>query len=159
MLGAVFFLLLFLAALTSALSILETCVAFMTEEWHLSRGKAMALFSVPMALFSAGYSLSQDSTRGINLPWFDLTNGVQMIPMNTVMERFTDNLMIPLGAFFLCIFTGWVLGTRRAEEEITSGGLYPFPFRRTWGGIIRFVAPAVILVILYFTFLRGQTLS
>lgn len=158
-LGAVFFLLLFLAALTSALSILETCVAFMTEEWHLTRGKAMALFAIPMSLFSAGYSLSQDGSRGINLPWFDLTNGVQMVPMNAVMERFTDNLMIPLGAFFLCVFTGWVLGTKRAEEEITSGGLYAFPMGRAWAGIIRFLAPAVILVILYFTFLQGQTLS
>lgn len=119
----------------------------------------MAIFAIPMALFSAGYSLSQDSSRGINLPWFDLTNGVQMVPMNAVMERFTDNLMIPLGAFFMCVFTGWILGTDRAEEEITSHGLYAFPFRRTWAGIIRFLAPAVILVILYFTFLRGETLS
>lgn len=158
-LGAVFFLLLFLAALTSAMSILETCVAFLTEEWHISRHRAMLLFSIPMALFSVGYSLSQDGSRGINLPWFDLTNGVQLVPMNAVMERFTDNLMIPLGAFFLCLFTGWVLGTDKAEEEITSHGLYRFPFRRTWAGIIRFLAPVVILVILYFTFLRGQTLS
>lgn len=158
-LGAIFFILLFLAALTSAISILETCVAFMTEEWKLSRGKAMALFAVPMAFFSAGYSLSQDSGRGLNLPWFDFTNGMQMIPMNAVMERLTDNLLIPLGAFFMCIFTGWVLGTGKAEDEITSGGLHSFPCRRTWAGIIRFLAPAVIFIILYFTFWKGQTLS
>lgn len=158
-LGAVFFMLLFLAALTSAISILETCVAFMTEEWHLSRGKAMALFALPMAFFSAGYSLSQDGGRGINLPWFDFTNGVQMLPMNAVMERLTDNLLIPLGALFMCIFTGWVLGTKRAEDEITSGGRCAFPFRRTWSGMIRFLAPAVIILILYFTLWKGQTLS
>ncbi len=158
-LGAVFFMLLFLAALTSAISILETCVAFMTEEWHLSRGKAMALFALPMAFFSAGYSLSQDGSRGINLPWFDFTNGVQMLPMNAVMERLTDNLLIPLGALCMCIFTGWVLGTKRAEDEITSGGHCVFPFRRTWSGMIRFLAPAVIILILYFTLWKGQTLS
>lgn len=158
-LGAVFFMLLFLAALTSAISILETCVAFMTEEWHLSRGKAMALFALPMAFFSAGYSLSQDGSRGINLPWFDFTNGVQMLPMNAVMERLTDNLLIPLGALCMCIFTGWVLGTKRAEDEITSGGHCVFPFRRTWSGMIRLLAPAVIILILYFTLWKGQTLS
>ena len=158
-LGAVFFMLLFLAALTSAISILETCVAFMTEEWHLSRGKAMALFALPMAFFSAGYSLSQDGSRGINLPWFDFTNGVQMLPMNAVMERLTDNLLIPLGALCMCIFTGWVLGTKRAEDEITSGGHCVFPFRRAWSGMIRFLAPAVIILILYFTLWKGQTLS
>ena len=158
-LGAIFFMLLFLAALTSAISILETCVAFMTEEWRLSRGKAMALFALPMAFFSAGYSLSQDGSRGINLPWFDFTNGVQMLPMNAVMERLTDNLLIPLGALCMCIFTGWVLGTKRAEDEITSGGHCVFPFRRTWSGMIRFLAPAVIILILYFTLWKGQTLS
>ena len=158
-LGLIFFLLLFLAALTSALSVLEPCVAFMCEEWHLSRGKAMLLFAIPMAVFSAGYSLSQDSGRGINLPWIDFSSGVEMLPMNAVMERFTDNLMIPLGALFFCVFVGWVMGLKWAEEEITSGGRYRFPFRRIWGGIVRFLAPAVILVILYFTFWRGQTLS
>lgn len=158
-LGMIFFMLLFLAALTSAISILETCVAFMTEEWHLSRGKAMCLFSIPMAVFSAGYSLSQDGARGINLPWFDFSHGIQMIPMNAVMERFTDNLMIPLGALFMCIFTGWILGTKRAEDEISSNGLHAFPIRNGWAGIIRYMAPMVILIILYFTFVKGQTLS
>ena len=158
-LGLVFFGLLFLAALTSALSVLEPCVAFLCEERHMSRSKAILLFSVPMAVLSVGYSLSQDSSRGIDLPWIDFSSGVQMLPMNAVMERFTDNLMIPLGALFFCIFTGWVMGTKRAEEEITSGGRYRFPLRRIWAGIVRFLAPAVILVILYFTFWRGQTLS
>ena len=96
--GMAFFALLFLAALTSAISILESLVAFLTEEFHLSRARAAIGLSVPMALLSAGYSLSQSAGRGINLPWFDFKNGLQMLPMNAVMEKFTDNLMIPLGA-------------------------------------------------------------
>ncbi len=158
-LGFLFFTLLFLAALTSAISILESCVAFLTEEFGLSRLKAAIFLSIPMAFLSAGYSLSQSDARGINLPWFDFTNGLQMLPMNAVMENFTDNLMIPLGAFFYCIFVGWVWGTKAASEEITSNGKYPFKLFKSWAFLIRFLAPLVILVILYFTIGKGQGLS
>lgn len=157
--GFMFFTLLFLAALTSAISILESCVAFLTEEFGLSRLKAAIFLSIPMAFLSAGYSLSQSDARGINLPWFDFTNGLQMLPMNAVMEKFTDNLMIPIGALCYCLFVGWSWGTKAAGEEITSDGKYPFRLFRSWAFIIRFIAPLVILVILYFTLGKGQGLS
>lgn len=165
--GLLFFILLFLAALTSAISILESCTAFLTEEFHLSRLKATLTLAVPMALLGAGYSLSQSSARGINLPWFDFTNGLQMLQMNAVMEKFTDNLMIPLGALCFCLFVGWIWGTKNAGKEISLSGEEwkgnasgkMFPLYRSWRFIIRFLAPLVILVILYFTLGRGQGLS
>lgn len=157
--GLFFFTLLFLAALTSAISILESCVAFITEEWNVSRLKATVCLSVPMAFLSAGYSLSQSDARGINLPWFDFTRGVQMLPMNAVMEKFTDNLMIPLGALCFCLFAGWAWGKGKAAEEISSDGLHPFRLRKLWEFIVRFLAPAVIVLILYFTVGKGQGLS
>lgn len=157
--GLAFFILLFLAALTSAISILESCCAFITEEWKVSRLKAAVGLSVPMALLSAGYSLSQSAARGINLPWFDFADGLQMLPMNAVMEKFTDNLMIPVGAFFFCIFTGWVWGIGKAEAEIEAEGSCRFGLKRLWGAIVKFVAQAFILVILYFTVGKGQGLS
>lgn len=157
--GLVFFILLFFAALTSAISILESCVAFISEEFHIGRLKSTAVLSIPMAFFSAGYSLSQSDVRGINLPWFDISDGFRMLPMNAVMEKFTDNLMIPLGALCFCLFVGWVWGTKKASCEIESDGKYPMYFKRTWSFIVRFLAPAVILVILYFTLGRGEGLS
>lgn len=45
--GTAFFALLFLAALTSAISILESLVAFLTEEFHLSRARAAIGLSAP----------------------------------------------------------------------------------------------------------------
>ena len=47
----------------------------------------------------------------------------------------------------------------KASEEISSGGRYPFRLRRAWEFIVRFVAPAVIVLILYFTVGKGQGLS
>ena len=156
--GMAFFALLFLAALTSAISILESLVAFLTEEFHLSRARAAIGLSVPMALLSAGYSLSQSAGRGINLPWFDFKNGLQMLPMNAVMEKFTDNLMIPLGALCFCLFVGWVWGTKAAGQEIAGEhGLRRM--QKPWAFAVRFLAPLVIVVILYFTLGMGEGLS
>ena len=114
--------------------------------------------SVPMALLSAGYSLSQSAGRGINLPWFDFKNGLQMLPMNAVMEKFTDNLMIPLGALCFCLFVGWVWGTKAAGQEIAGEhGLRRM--QKPWAFAVRFLAPLVIVVILYFTLGMGEGLS
>lgn len=156
--GCLFFMLLFLAALTSAISVLESCVAFLTEEFHLGRLKAIVLLVIPMAFLSAGYSLSQSAERNLNLPWFDFASGVQMLPMNAVLEKFTDNLMIPLGALGFCLFVGWVWGTKNALSEIEADGSR-FRFKRSWSFLIRFLAPAVIVLILYFTLGKGQGLS
>lgn len=155
--GFAFFLLLFVAALTSAISILESCIAWLTEEFGLSRLKATLLLVIPMSLLSAGYSLSQGA-MDINLPWFDFTNGVQYLPMNAVMEKFTDNLMIPLGALCFCLFVGWVWGTDNASGEIEASG-HSLAWKRLWAFLVKFLAPAVIVVILYFTVGRGQGLS
>lgn len=157
--GAVFFILLFLAALTSAISILESIIAFMSEEFHITRKKAVAWLFVPLTLLSVGYSLSQLETRGINLPWFDMRNGLQMLPMNAVMEKFTDNLMIPLGALCFCIFVGWVWGVKPAIYEIENEGALRFPLRKIWSFSIRYLAPIAILAILYFTIFKGVILS
>lgn len=157
--GLVFFILLFFAALTSAISILESCVAFISEELHFGRLKSTIVLSVPMVFLSAGYSLSQSDSRGINLPWFDFSSGLTMLPMNAVMEKFTDNLMIPLGALCFCLFVGWVWGTKHAVKEIESNGKYPMKMEKIWSFIVRFLAPLVIAVILYFTLGRGEGLS
>lgn len=157
--GTLFFLLLFLAALTSAISILESIIAFLSEEFHLTRKRAAAYLIGPLTLLSIGYSLSQLDSRGITLPWFDVTHGVQMLPMNAVMEKFTDNLMIPLGALCFCIFTGWIWGIQHAVDEIDNHGTLAFRFRKIWSFSIRYLAPIAILAILYFTIFKGIILS
>lgn len=157
--GLAFFILLFLAALTSAISIMESLVAFLTEEFRMSRMKAGLLLSLAASVLSVGYSLSQLEDRGIRLPWLDFKQGIQMLPMNAVMEKFTDNLMIPLGALLFCVFTGWVWGPKTALEEIENGGTRKFWLGKVWGILIKYAAPAAILMILYFTLCQGQGLS
>ena len=157
--GLAFFALLFLAALTSAISVLESCVAYISEEFKLSRLKSCLILTIPMSLLSVGYSLSQADFRGINLPWFDFVNGMQMIPMNAVMEKFTDNLMIPLGALCFCIFVGWIWSTKKAGKEITGKPEGLGVLQKPWSITIKFIAPVVIAGILFITIGMGKGLS
>ena len=69
--GTAFFALLFLAALTSAISILESLVAFLTEEFHLSRARAARpqswtiTPSTPQRLASRSNSSAEGSSRSV----------------------------------------------------------------------------------------------
>ena len=80
-----------------------------------------------------------------------------MLPMNAVMEKFTDNLMILWGAVLLPL-CGWVWGTKAAGQEI-AGGARLRRMQKPWAFAVRFLAPLVIVVILYFTLGMGEGLS
>ena len=156
--GMAFFALLFLAALTSAISILESLVAFLTrgipplpgQGGHRPVGAhgAAQRGLLPLPVRRAGHQPAL----------VRLQNGMQMLPMNAVMEKFTDNLMIPLGALCFCLFVGWVWGTKAAGQEIAGEhGLRRM--QKPWAFAVRFLAPLVIVVILYFTLGMGEGLS
>ena len=92
------------------------------------------------------------------MPWFDFSNGFQMLAMNAVMEKLTDNVLIPLGALAFCIFVGWVWKPQNAIAEIEQEGVI-FPLKKAWSFSIRYIAPIAIIVILYFTVVKGIVLS
>lgn len=156
--GLLFYILLFFAAFTSAISLLEGTVAYATEELKFSRKSATIILALLMSILGAGYSLSQGAME-INIPWFDFANGLKLLPMNAVMEKFTDNLTMPLCALFMCIFVGWIWGVDNAVEEIEQNGQFKFKLKKIWMFLIKFLAPAAIVVIIYHTLFLGIGLS
>ena len=155
--GMAFFALLFLAALTSAISILESLVAFLTEEFHLSRARAAIGLSVPMALLSAGYSLSQSAGRGINLPGSTSKRAADAPHErgDGEVHRQSDD---PSGGAVLLPLCGLGVGhqSRRAGNRRRAR---PPADAEAWAFAVRFLAPLVIVVILYFTLGMGEGLS
>ena len=61
--GVLFFFLLFIAALTSVVSIFEVIIAYITEELNVGRHKAMALITLAAIVISSFCSLSQHQTH------------------------------------------------------------------------------------------------
>lgn len=131
-----FFLLLFIAALTSAISLLEVVVTYAIDQLKWSRtkaaivmGTAIALLGIPSAL-SVGGHIPQIAGK-------DFLDAADFI---------TNNIIMPLGGIFIAVFVGWVW-TDGAKAEITDNGKRVFPMYTVWLWICRVVAPVCIAII------------
>ncbi|HPM43688.1 MAG TPA: sodium:calcium symporter, partial [Candidatus Omnitrophota bacterium] len=126
--GGMWFLLLFLAGITSSVSLAQPAVAFLEDEFNISRGKAVSIFAI------ATFILCQPAV-------FFLGNGV------------VNELDFWCGTFCLVVFAtieiivfAWVFGMNNAWKEIHHGadmrlpGIYKF--------IIKYVTPVFLLVVL-----------
>ena len=147
-----FYLLLLFAALTSCVSLVEGIVAFLTEQWGMSRKGAAIGVSAVMYLIGVLYTCSQ-AAYPIKGVWLD-AGGVAFPAFCDALEYLTDRLLIPVCALGCCIFVGWVWKPENAVEEIGSfrlAGAYRF--------IVKYLAPLAILTILVMSFATGRTLS
>ncbi|MEG9861392.1 MAG: sodium-dependent transporter [Parvularculales bacterium] len=137
-LSTAFFLLLAIAALTSAVSILEVAVAWVHSQVSVSRQKSALLVGVIVTIMGVPVSLSfgiwQDVTLvGLNL--FELADGL------------SGKIMLPVGALALAIFVGWIVWPR-IRDEVLQGSEGSAATVRVWGFICRYIAPPAIVVIL-----------
>ena len=127
--GTVFFALVLFAAITSSISLLETIVSFLTERYGLSRLKATVIPVIIIGLLCVPASLSYGVLSDVRI--FGLT----------VFELFvflSDQIIMPLGGFFLCILAGRIWGRKNMEREISSDGRYPFRLAGVFDVMIKY---------------------
>lgn len=155
--GIVFYMLLLFAALTSSMSLIETLVAYLTEQFGWERKKSTIWLCVVLFLLGAFYTCSQASMniKGI---WFDFKDGVTFPIFGDFLEFLTDRLMIPVCALGIAVFAGWVWKPKTVIDEVRSSGA-TFGWARLYGFLIRFLVPAAIVTILVVSFATGTTLS
>ena len=133
-----FYLLLLLAALTSAMSLHESVTAYVLEAFHVSRRKAAIAVSVSCMTLGVACSLSFGA-------WSDLT----LFGLN-IFELFdftASKIILPIGGIIICLFTGWHLDRKLVESELTNGGTLRFRLFRLYYFIIRYVAPLAIAAV------------
>ena len=142
-----FFVLLCIAALTSAISLLEVIVSFCVEEMKIRRGRATALVAGCVFLLGILCSLSLGIVPELKLfgkSFFDL------------MDFISSNLFLPVGGFFIAIYAGWVMKKRITVKELTSDGTHKFTYLRVFFFLIRYIVPVAILVVFISGLLRGN---
>lgn len=102
----VFFLLVAVAALTSAVSLLEVIVAYWEEKHNMKRWKATLLWG--LIIWAVGVlcvlSISGDSPGGID--FFG------------IFDMLTSQYFLPIGGLLISLFFGWVLGPRAVEHVV-----------------------------------------
>jgi NSS family neurotransmitter:Na+ symporter len=138
--GAAFFILLGIAALTSAISMLEVVVAFTIDEFGWTRRRAA------IGAGSVIFLLGIPSALG---------NGAVVFFSGTLdfANQYFGGMALVVGALLVSLFVGWKWGIGNAVEELERGR-GTFRLGTVWGFLIRFVCPLAILTIL-FQLLRG----
>ncbi|MBQ8351690.1 MAG: sodium-dependent transporter [Clostridia bacterium] len=136
-LGAVFFLMVLLAALTSAISLMETIVAVIIDKLKISR-KACC-----MLVLGGAFLLGLPSSLGYSV-WKDVRLlGMQLLDF---FDFISNSVMMPIVALATCILIGFFLTPKPLIEEVEESGL--FRTKRLFSVMIRYVAPVCILLIL-----------
>lgn len=137
--GAAFFFLLFLAALTSAISLLEPIIAYMIEEHGWTRKRAALTLGTIIFIVGIFASLS----NGV-LSEFKIAGKVFFDQLDWV----SNNLLLPLGGMFTALFISWIWGTDNALREVTNEGLLKFDLGVFWANImLKYVAPALVFIV------------
>ena len=135
--GIVFFILVLLAALTSAVSLMETSVSTFMDELHWSRKKCCGLMVVIMIVLGTASSMG-----------YGLLDFIRIFGMNFLdfFDFMTNSVMMPLAALATCILILRVVGIDGMEKEIEQSS--PFRRKKLYRVFIKYFAPICLIIIL-----------
>ena len=140
LISVVFFALVSVAALTSAISLLEVVVSYFIDERRWSRVKATWILGGAILAFGIPSAFSLD-------PKFIMTGWEPGYGKNffDTMDYLSSNWMLPLGGLFIALYAGWVMPRKYQEAEFEGAGKLVFYL---WLFLVRFVAPLLVVLVL-----------
>jgi len=140
--GALFFLMVLFAALTSGVSIMEAVVSSIMDQFKVSRTKATIIEAVIALVAGVVVCL------GYNVLNFEITlpNGSTGNILD-IFDYISNNVFMPLVAIGTCILIGWVVGPKVVVEEAEKNG-EKFGRKGIFAVMIKFIAP-ILLIILF----------
>ena len=135
--GLLFFILLFFAALTSSISLIEPAVAWLVENKNVERHQACVWSGAACWVLGVGVVFS-----------FNIWSDVKLFDKNLfeLLDYLTANLMLPLGGLAIAIFAGWTMKQSHAEQELEL----PAEGFQVWQFLIKYVSPTAV----FFVFLH-----
>ena len=137
--GFLFFLLVVFAALTSSISLTETCVSIVQDSAHITRKKALIVsmaFIFVMAMI-------------VNMGYCQLAFIEPLGPGSTILDFLdfiSNSVMMPIAALMACVFVGWIIKPKAIIDEVKSSG--PFKAEKMFTVMVKFIAPVLLVVIL-----------
>lgn len=136
-----FFLSLLLAAVTSAISMLEVIVRYFIEEWKQSRNAAVVISMILIIILGCVCSLSQGTLSGISILGMNIFDFFDVI---------SSDVLITVGSLIMVLFAGWRIKKADFLDELTGHNTSTTPrwiFSFVWF-MVRWVAPVIIIVIM-----------
>lgn len=149
--GALFFLLLMVAALTSSISMLEVPASYFIDEKNWSRKKAAWVVGIAAFIFGVPSALSHGASdaftqMSVSLPWTEAIIGFQ-----NIVDYFFGTFFIVVVALVTCVYVAWKLPIENIVNELDQGspafkaGSFA---SNAFVFFIRYVCPTVILLVL-----------
>lgn len=146
--GAVFFILVLFAALTSSISLMETVVSIFMDKFGWNRKLTCVLvflFCIALGLPSSlGFGVLSDVTI-MNFSFLDF------------FDFISNSVLMPIVAFLTCIFVGYVIKPKTLTDEIESSG--KFKRKKMFVVIIKYIAPICIILILVSSILDAMGIA
>jgi len=132
--ATLFFILLFFAAITSSISLIEPAISFLIERYSMSRAEASTRMGLLIWVIGIGTLLS-----------FNLISDYKFLGMNFfgILDSLTSKIMLPLGGLLMAIFTGYIVKQKIIMDELRLG---PIKFN-FWLILIRYIAPIAVTLI------------
>ena len=141
-----FFVLLVIAALTSAISLLEALVAWQSEEKPHHRVRNTLVLSLAVLAVAAVLSLSNGVLDGVKIGPFNLF---------ALADHINSVYLPPICAFLAVVFLGWVADKKDVRDELSNHGTIAIPWFGIFMFVIRYVAPVALLTVLVTGIISG----
>ena len=137
MFGALFFILLSFAAITSAISLLEPSVAWMIEEQNVSR--TTAALTIGFLIWSLGFLTILSFN---DLSDFTFWKGT----LFDNVDYLTSNILLPISGLLFTIFASWFMTQSSSQSELND--ISPIAYN-IWRFLAGIVAPIGVLIVFF----------
>ncbi|MBQ4058334.1 MAG: sodium-dependent transporter [Lachnospiraceae bacterium] len=143
--GGAFFILVFFAAVTSSVSLMETVVSIFVEK----SGKSRKLVTVAVAVYTILMAIPSSLGFGI---WSHISvKGLSILDM---WDFLSNSVLMPVVALLTCIFVGYIIKTKTITDEINSS-TEKFKSEKLYVILIKYFSPILIIAILISSILNG----
>ena len=136
--GALFFVMVFMAAITSGVALLEPATSWLAQQFRWWRPAAAVVMVLVVWLLGLATIFS-----------FNIWQHVDVFGMSvfSLLDFVTANLMLPIGGFLIAIFVGWIMRKEVLRDELYAESWQIFSL---WRWLLRYIAaPGVLVVFLW----------
>lgn len=136
--STLFFLLLFLASLTSTVSMSEISITYFCEEKNMSRSRATIISSLLALLGGVLCALSFGALDDFTILGLSIFN---------LFDYISSNICLPIGGMICSIFVGWKMKRHLVDNEFTNSHRYRFKLLNCLIFFLKYVCPVAIFLI------------
>lgn len=137
--STLFYLMIMLAAWTSAIAMLEPAVTWLVENHGFKRVKA-TLFTGVFVWFLGIFTVLSFNKWQFR---FVLFGHLHQNGFFDVFDQITTKIMLPLAGILIALFAGWFMSKDASHDEL---GMHDWVYQ-SWRFLVRFVSPSAILIV------------